>query len=471
MAGIESGVNDGSMLTVDPLSKAARVTLYDDDGAIMVYADGDQPASPKGIISMGVNDGLVLPIRMDRFGSTAIAQHQVLFTESFEGTTINPQRWQIVATTMAATQATISGVVFNSGNILTINTGYMLKTTRKFLMTQRQPMQFKFRTRLESYNNSVIEVGIGDATTFNGAHSTGAFIQVTSGGVIQPVLFFNGNPRTGVPIVNLNPNDYYTIDIFKDDDQISFSIQNTGTGEIIDKQTIRLGVDTQRLFSATELSIFSRVYTTGVAPVTAPHLILTDVYASVLDANYNLITSTMQTLQQRSAIHNPFTGVQLAQFGNSVQPASATLSNTAASYATLGGKFQFAAPAGAVTDFALFGFNVPDPATLVVTSIDIESWNTGAAVATTATLLEWFVVENQAAVTLATATGRVGIGAQSFPVGAAIGALGQRLSKQYQGGLVTGPGRFFVIGLRIPIGTATGSQIISGQVNIEGYFL
>jgi hypothetical protein len=163
--------------------------------------------------------------------------------------------------------------------------------------------------------------------------------------------------------------------------------------------------------------------------------------------------------------------VQLAQFGNSVQPASATLSNTAASYATLGGKFQFAAPAGAVTDFALFGFNVPDPATLVVTSIDIESWNTGAAVATTATLLEWFVVENQAAVTLATATGRVGIGAQSFPVGAAIGALGQRLSKQYQGGLVTGPGRFFVIGLRIPIGTATGSQIISGQVNIEGYFL
>ena len=52
----------------------------------------------------------------------------------------------------------------------------------------------------------------------------------------------------------------------------------------------------------------------------------------------------------------PVTQVQAAQWANSAAPASAALSNTAAGYATLGGLFQFAAVAGAATDYALFGF-------------------------------------------------------------------------------------------------------------------
>ena len=177
------------------------------------------------------------------------------------------------------------------------------------------------------------------------------------------------------------------------------------------------------------------------------------------------------SLNSRSGWENPFTGAQLAQWANSAEPANATLSNTTAGYTTLGGKFQFAAVAGAATDYALFGFTVPTPATLVVTGIDIEAWNLGAAVATTPTLLTWALGFGSTAVSLATATvTRVPIGAQSFPVGAAIGAKAERISRTFRTPVSVGAARFLHVILRMPVGTATGSQVVAGMINIEGYF-
>jgi hypothetical protein len=156
---------------------------------------------------------------------------------------------------------------------------------------------------------------------------------------------------------------------------------------------------------------------------------------------------------------------------NSAEPASAVLGNTAAGYSTLGGKFQFAAVAGAATDYALFGFQMPSPANLIITGVDIEAWNIGAAVATTPTLLNWALAVGSTAVSLATATvTRVGLGAQDFPVGAAIGARAQRLSKSFSTPLHCPAGRFVHTILRMPVGSATPSQIIAGMVNFEGYF-
>lgn len=174
----------------------------------------------------------------------------------------------------------------------------------------------------------------------------------------------------------------------------------------------------------------------------------------------------------RGSVDHPQTGAQLATWTNSAEPASATLSNTAAGYTTLGGKFQFAAVAGAVTDYALFGFQVPVPSTLVITGITIDTWNTGAVAGATPTLLTWGIKANLTAVSLATATGNtVGIGAQIIPAAAVIGALANRLEKQFQTPIVCGPGRFIDVVLRMPIGLATGSQVIAGMFNFEGYFI
>lgn len=471
MAQIQSGASS-DLLTIEPGSKAARAALYDDIGNPLSTGINDKPADPHGFISIALNDGRAVPNRADRFGSLATASHTTLLAESFEGTTINLIRWNPIATTMASTQSSVAGLTLNSGNITTINTGYFLKSSRSILKTQRSPLHTKMRARLDRVNNSVMELGFGDATTFNGIHTTGAYWQVTSGGVVQPVLTFNSVDITGDNITGLlNTTDYFTFDVVVDDDSAIFYVQNTSTGIILSRQTIPLPVTAQRLFSASASYAFARLYNTGTAPASAPHLFLTDVYVAGLDVNHNKPWSHVMASIDRGHTSQVFSGAQLAQWANSAAPANATLSNTAAGYATLGGLFSFAAVAGAVTDYALFGFQVPVPANLIITGVDIDVWNTGAAVATTPTVLAWALGVGSTAVSLATATVmRRGLGVQALPVATPIGGTAQRLSKQFDTPLNVSAGRFLHLILRMPVGTATASQVIQGMANFEGYF-
>lgn len=471
MAQIQSGVT-ADLLTVDTTSKAARATLYGSDGSLAVVSNGTFVSSPSGVVNMAINDGRVVASRADRFGGLALALHQPLLTDSFEGATVNPIRWTATATTMTATQSTVGGIQFNGSAITTINTGYMLKSSRTFMKAQRYPLQVRMRARIARVNNSVMEFGLGDASTFNGANTTGAYWQVTAAGVVQPVVTFNSGDITGTDAsASIDVNKYYTYDIVIDDDVVLFFCQDASTGVIVNQQSISLPSTGQRLFSATQLPVLARLYNSGTAPATAPLLFLTDVYVAGLDVNTNRPWSYTAASMDRNTAQNPFTGAQLTQWSNSAEPASATLSNTAAGYTTLGGKFQFAAVAGAATDFALFGFQVPAPANLTITGVDIETWNTGAAVATTPTLMTWALGTGSTAVSLATATvNRIPLGVQSFAVGAAIGAQANRLSKTFATPLHVASGRFFHVILRMPVGTATASQVVAGMVNIEGYF-
>ena len=170
-------------------------------------------------------------------------------------------------------------------------------------------------------------------------------------------------------------------------------------------------------------------------------------------------------------------GAQTANHANSTSPSSATLSNTAAGYTTLGGKFQFAAVAGAVTDYALFAYAVPSTHRLVVDSIGISTINTGAAVATSAHVLDWSISVNATAVSLATTDSgstfgprRIPLGLQTFLSGAAIGSQANDLFREFKSPLTIEPSRYFHVILQMPIATATGSQVIRGDVTVNGYF-
>lgn len=168
---------------------------------------------------------------------------------------------------------------------------------------------------------------------------------------------------------------------------------------------------------------------------------------------------------------------------NSTVPATATLSNTAAGYATLGGKFLFAAPAGAETDYALFAFLNTAPTTgitgrnLVIRGVWIDTFNAVVAVATTPTVMEWSCAAGSTAVSLATTDGaatrlpkRIALGVQSFIVGAAAGAQAQRVGVNLDAPLVVEPGTYFHIILRIPYGTATATELFRGHVGVNSYW-
>lgn len=174
----------------------------------------------------------------------------------------------------------------------------------------------------------------------------------------------------------------------------------------------------------------------------------------------------------------PSSLAQLANHANSTSPSSATLSNTAAGYATLGGRYQFAAVSGAATDYALFAYQVPSTAPrLFITGIAISTINTGAAVATSAHIFDWSLGLNSTAVSLATTDAgstfgprRVPLGMQGLLSGAAIGAAAADLVREFRTPLVVEPGRYVHVILQMPVATATASQVIRGDVMFNGHF-
>ena len=170
-------------------------------------------------------------------------------------------------------------------------------------------------------------------------------------------------------------------------------------------------------------------------------------------------------------------GAQTANHANSTSPSSATLSNTAAGYSTLGGRWQFAAVAGAATDYALFAYQVPTNYRLWIDGITIHTVNTGAAVATTAHILDWSLGINSTAVSLATTDSgstygprRVPLGIQSLIVGAAIGAAAEPIRVKFPTALAVEPSRYAHLILQMPVATATAMQVIRGDALVHGWF-
>ena len=473
MAFIQDGSALAGNLAVETASKAARGILYNAAGQTITrkHNQARDETNDEAFVIAGYNDGNYRHIRTDRTGGLALASNTSLLTESFEGTAGTSARWATIAATMSSALSPASGHMLNSANITTVSTGYMQKSLRSFIKAQRAPLHFKARARVNHVANSVAELGFGDASAFNGAHANGAYWQYTSGGNVQPVLTYNGVDISGAPVTGLSAVNFYTWDVLVDDDEAIFMVQDTSTGLIIAERSIKLPVTQARLFAATHIFAFYRLYNTASAPASAPQMVVSTVDVLMLDVMTNKPWKEQVAEAGYGAPYQPVTFAQAAQWANSAAPASATLSNTAAGYATLGGLFQFAAVAGAATDYALFGFQAPSPYAFVLDGIDIETWNTGAASATTPTLMVWGLGLDQSAVSLATAgIARVGLGAQSFPIGAAIGAKAERISRDFSTPLVTNPGRFLTVILRIPVGTATASEVFQGMVNLRGRF-
>ncbi len=171
-------------------------------------------------------------------------------------------------------------------------------------------------------------------------------------------------------------------------------------------------------------------------------------------------------------------GLATANHANSTSPSSATLANATAGYATLGGRYQFASIGGAATDYALFAYQVPSTHRLVIDGVNITAINTGATVATTATILDWGLGLNATAIDLGTADSggtvfgprRLPLGVQGFRVGDLIGYTAAPIQVYFTNPLVIEPSRYLHTILQVPVGTATGSEVFRGDVTFTGYF-
>jgi hypothetical protein len=389
------------------------------------------------------------------------------------GTAVNTRKWATILTTQTLT---VGGARYelNSSGITTVSTGSMLRSWKyiPFYKANATYVEFAVNWTLAPVANWFAEWGVAAPSTATATITDGVFFRVTAG-QFRGVAVNNG-VESYVDLGDLPP----TAQVH------DFVIENTmgavhfwHDGDLLGTVTVpatQFGPTSQ-----SALPLFIRTYNAAIAPASAIKLQCSAIGASNGGADFNRLWPTVQTAMGNTSNQAPTgsTVAQTANYANSTAPVSATLSNTAAGYTTLGGQFQFAAIAGAETDYALFAYQVPTGNTLIVRGVWIDTMNTGAAVATTATWLQWSIGAGSSAVSLATtdaattkSPARLALGNQVFAIADAIGKQATRIDVNLDAPLVINSGEFLHIVVKMPLGTATASQIIRGMVGINGYF-
>ena len=368
----------------------------------------------------------------------------------------------------------------NGGSVTTTGTGCQLQTYRHFPLQGGGGLYCEVSLALS--NNPVTNCNIDFGMFLPGAASTntpldGVYWRINSGGIFG-VINVNGTETTTAITFTPTIGKVYKYNISISDSQIEWWIDDVlyaqqdkpiGTGSVMYAGSAPFAIR-QHHTGTTSGVIQAKVanYTIGVA-----------------DMDNVRLWASNKAGQGLSAVQTPSGGAagQTANNVNSTVPATATLSNTAASYTTLGGKFVFAAVAGAETDYAMFAFLNPVPTVnltgrnLVIRGVWVDTYNAVVAVATTPTILEWSLGVGSTAVSLATTDAaatrspkRLALGVQSFLVGAAAGAFAERVDINLDAPVVVEPGCYVHIILRVPYGTATATELFRGHVGFNAYW-
>lgn len=470
----------GSAAKLSGTSGAAHVLLYDANGAPLVVQSGNLITGAKtGVPIVGYDEDIARTIRVGRQGGLGLNRvNQPLFHDIVDGAAVNTQQWAQTLTTMTAVQASRI-VTLNAGNSVAATTVAAHTSLAVFPKVRETTLRLSARMRFNwQAPGATMQVGFGVAGTTVEQVQNGIFFRITTAGAVHLVYAANSadvvTKDTGVSVGpaagQLDPSRWYDVDIFIGDDSMRLVVHHsdgdTKTAPVVDSTLSYAPAQaTDTLLRA--LPVLVRILNV-TAPSTASQLQYSNISVMQQDVEEGRLLGDAIARSGRGGLVNPASGAQLANYANSAAPVSATLSNTAAGYATLGGQYQFAATAGAETDYALFAFVVPTGYTLHVKSLRIDAFVMGAAVATTPTLLQWFV-DRAAAATLATNTFRRAVGVQSFPVGAAIGQAATPIEWYPDVPHVVESGQTFHVGLKMPVGTATASSIIRGTVAVDSY--
>ena len=414
---------------------------------------------------------------------------QTLYNQSFEGTVVATHMFNQTLSTMTTNQA--SGYFsLNSGNATANGNHAIFQTRRSFPLYGTYPTYVAMWIREGGFNetNAVSEFGIGFVAT-TAAPTDGVFFRRNNAGVLRAVVNYAGS-ETEATIDTTNVIDrgagtayspsecnHYLIVIHND-------IANFWINDIL-VASIGCPDSQPSLTSSSSQPLFARVYNSGVASG-GRRVEIGFLNVSLGDQSNNKPWSHALCGAGQGAYQTQLgtATAQTANWANSAAPASASLANTTASYATLGGQFQFAASATNETDWALFGYlnpagtNALPGKTLYVTAIRVCGLVVTGAAAVNATTFFWAAGVGSSAVSLATTDAattvspkRIPLGVQSFLAAAPLGTIASGFDVQFTDApLVVPPGAYLHIIVKQLNGAATASLVWRGQVMINGYF-
>jgi len=406
-----------------------------------------------------------------------IAHESIFDCETFNYTAQSTGK-HIYRNTTMANSWTAAGLTTNSANITTTTTGTSFATYAEFpiLGASQLYCEIEGSFTAQPTTNTIVDFGLPRLATTNPfAPTDGVYFRLTSAGVFG-VINSNGTETTTSPFSFVYENsEKHQFIIAMHERQVEFWIDGVLYGTI----TTPIGLG-QPCMSAS-LPFGVRHAITGGAAGGALSFILNDYTVSVGGPQLAVTASIMG---QR--VYGSYQGLSggtmggLATYPNSTNPTAAAPSNTALTAnlpGGLGGQGVVTAAVAAATDGIWGSYQVPAGTAnvqgrrLVLRGVKIDLVNTGAAVATTATTLQFSLAFGHTAVSLATteaattkAPRRVTLGYATWPVGAAIGAGPQSGPIVVDFGdapIFVNPGEFVALVGKFLVGTATASQTIS----------
>jgi hypothetical protein len=405
-----------------------------------------------------------------------------LWQDVFQYTTINNSAYSVTTTTMTITQA--NGLLnLNAGSATASGNVVALRTWRTFPILSSAPTYCYFSAIgiNQTALNAQADIGLGYAAT-TAAPTDGVFFRWALDGTLRGVLNNNGTETQTLALTQIADNERGEYLIVMNDENVEFWIDGILRATLNAVTTYTGHGVTQ----STALPFVARLFNSGTASA-AKRLGISEVGIAMGDLATNRLWASQMSGMELGAYQSPpgAAAAQTATWTNSAAPANATLSNTAAGYATLGGIYQFVAVAGAETDYALFGYQNPAGSVtqpgknLMIRGVRIETFNSVVAVATTAHVFMWALGVGSSAVSLATADSltagtrgprRIPLGVQFLPVAAAVGQSATAIDVNLDAPILAAPGSFVHIILRMPVATATATQVIRGVVMVNGYF-
>lgn len=465
MALIETGDSSTGVANVDSNYnlKVALPSVKDQAGYVGIAGFADDAGNVR------------IPIGASSQGLLGTGSVQVDFEQGFSASAISTSVWSQVLGIMGVGVVN-NTVILNSANSTTTTAVARLVSYRQAKTLRGSDRIVAWRMMLPNLvTGAVTEIGAFAATGI-ASPTSGSFFRYGSDGTLRGVsISVTGSESTTevIPTPSLNVAHDYTIwitsksIIFQVDDVVvgSIPLGNTAPSPVTSESSPFCA----RLYNASATSTAQQVHL---------HRCVGALYGGTYGYDRQFLAALGGDIGSQGVV-GAGTGY-LANWVNSTAPTSATLSNTTAGYTSLGGQFQFAPVPGSEVDYALFAFQVPPQTatnqgrTLVVHGINISTFNMGAAVATTPTLLQWGIAYDGTAVSLATADGastkaprRVPLGCQSLPVGLPIGGNVPDLRVDFRQPLSVNAGNYLHVILKIPVGTATASQIVRGVVAIN----
>jgi hypothetical protein len=472
--------------------------------ALVRLPDATTPANVGAVRVFSENDaGALTGTPFLRSGEVSVDYRQrvgidtVQFTETFNYSAQDISNWSYTFNTLTASLPGNGYLQFSTVQGTTSAHGAFVRTFQYFPLIGTAPLYVEgslgqFTAVLVA--NEVFLFGLGLPTAATTRPTDGVWLRITTAGV-EGVLAFNGVETSStfsdaVPLADLTVGTVYKFIIVVAEETVDFWIDD----ELIGSVTIPVAQHQPFLQGA--LPLFAMKYNSGAVSNTNT-MRITDITVSLADIASNKPWSHQMAIAGRMAYQgqpgNTMGSTQAIgtiTTGSSAIPTSAAGSNTAANATGLGGTGAINAAATGATDYIATSFQNPagtiniTARNLIITGCRISTINTGAAVATTPTTLQWAIGYGHTAASMQTtdtasfATGttkaprRVLLGFQSAAVGAAIGAMyGPDIDVDMADApIVVHPGEFINTFMKQIIGTATASQTITYIVMFRGYW-